>query len=297
MPAPAYGWAADGTIVEEAAAQLQQMADEVIAGKSLAGIVRRLDAEQVPTPSSSGRWAPITIRRALTSPRIVGDREGVPPILDRGRYDQVVEILQDPARRKFAPKSAEPTSWLSGLVRCARCGQTMYAQGPDLKCSKRGSEAPGCGRTSVRRAAVEAHTEALIVARLGNREWRKALAEQVARVDELRATVEDADARIVVLSETFGGGKTDQAAFESGVAEAQKVRDAAAARLDRVDAVAAALSFGDVVDWWAELPTERRKRIAGALLEKVMVRPKSERTITYESLTFPTEERLEYEWR
>ena len=291
----AYGWAGDGSIIDDEADQLRRMADEVIAGRPLAAIVRRLEEENVPT-SSSGRWASITIRRALTSPRIVGDRDGVQPILDRRRYRKVVELLSDPDRKRFAPKGLE-TSWLSGIVRCDRCGQVMYPLGPDLKCAKRGSESPGCGRTSVRRAAVEADTEARIVARLSDPRWRDALSAAVSRRDELVSDVADADSRIAVLAETFGAGKSEPAAFEVGVAEARKLRDAAAAELDRVDALDAVLSFDDVVDWWAELGVQRRKRIAAALLKEVRVRPKSERTITYESLPFPTLERLEYHWR
>lgn len=282
----AYGWTPTGDIIDTEADHLSDMADQVIAGVPIKRIAAELDDAGVETVSGK-RWSPLTIRRALTSSRIVGDKDGVPAILNRARYNKVVKILTDPERAKFAPKGT--TSWLSGMVRCSRCGQIMYPQVDDFKCSARGSEQAGCGAMSIRRLLVESDTEARIVARLSDGKWRRALAKELGKADpdELEQTIEDAESRIEKIAEVFGRGESNPDAFEKGVAAAQEQITGALATLDRASALRDLPEpvVEDVIAWWEGLPMDERKRVAAILLDHIDVYPKADR------------DRLRYRWQ
>lgn len=131
-----FGFDRDGRdvrIVEGEAAELRKAADSLLSGATTASIARDLNARGVMT-SLGKPWTVTAIRRALTNPRVAGRvvskgedfGGGAPSILDPETFDRVGALLRDPAR-KAAPPSTEVKWLLSGLVRCGRDGEPMWA--------------------------------------------------------------------------------------------------------------------------------------------------------------------------
>lgn len=125
----------DGTVsvVEAEAAELRKAADAVLAGATLASLVRDLNTRGVAT--STGKPFTVTaLRRALLNPRVAGHAVhrgqvvGVgewPGILEPDQQERLGAHLRDPARR--TQTSTNRRYLLSGLVRCGRCDGPMFA--------------------------------------------------------------------------------------------------------------------------------------------------------------------------
>lgn len=131
-----FGFDRDGheiVVVKHEAALIREAADRALAGESLAGIARDLD-RRGSTTSLGKPWTVTALRRVLTNPRLVGrvvhkgedfgDRG--PKILDVDTFERIGAMLRDPARKK-APPSTEVRWLLSGLVRCGRDDEPMWA--------------------------------------------------------------------------------------------------------------------------------------------------------------------------
>jgi DNA invertase Pin-like site-specific DNA recombinase len=93
-------------IYEPEAKWVRWMADAVLAGESLLGIERHLNAEGVPAPRAP-QWSRYRVRRVLLSPTIAGwtTLHGEPAapaqweaIVPRPKWDEVHQVLADPAR-------------------------------------------------------------------------------------------------------------------------------------------------------------------------------------------------------
>lgn len=275
-PYRSYGWTHDGEVIPAEADQLRWMANRVLDGASLRAVARELDEAGV--ESAMGKsWGARTVKAALVSERMVG-AEGWPPILDRDVWDAVGEVLAGSPRAQ----RVVPRSWLIGVAVCSVCGAVMPQQGEYLRCP--------CGETNMRVSPIEADAEARIVGRLASPRSREVLARRVAEIDAdaADAEIEDAEARIEVLSRVFGRGESHQAAFELGVAEAQKQIEDALARLAarRVAHDLPAPDTTAVVEWWEGLPGDARREVAGWLLKAVVVSPRT-----------PGADRLHYRWR
>jgi len=133
-----FGWEADGmTVVPNEAAALLQAARDVLAGRTLAAIVREWRAAGIVT--STGRpWSYGALRTALCRPRNAAlvshgrpDRPGLqivgralwPAILPEDVWRATAAVLLDPSRRL---QRGNEKRWLgSGLYRCGLCGQGL----------------------------------------------------------------------------------------------------------------------------------------------------------------------------
>lgn len=103
---------------------VQEAARRVLAGESLRAICRDFDARGIPTARGRG-WTPNSLRYILLAPRNIGDRihngervaEGKwPPLLDRGTYDRVKSLLEDPTRRSTSSTAVKHL--LSVIANC-----------------------------------------------------------------------------------------------------------------------------------------------------------------------------------
>jgi DNA invertase Pin-like site-specific DNA recombinase len=127
-----FGYEADGmTIRESEAAELRDMVVRVLAGDSLASILRDLNARGVLT-TRGGSWRYSSLRALLLRARNCGRMQhrgkvvGVAawdPIISETQHDAVAAMLADPGRRT-SPGPAR-RHLLSGLARCAECGAGM----------------------------------------------------------------------------------------------------------------------------------------------------------------------------
>lgn len=161
------------SIVDDEASLIREAAQLVLDGETLTTIARAWNEAGV-TTTKGNRWAVTTVRRLLTAPHVAGFRhyhgeaipsDVIPRILDVRTWERVKVILEDPSRMNVKERTLRP---LSGLVRCARCGQVMtvkYRKGglqPLYRCVKR-PETIACGGMVVAAESLEQLVMGLIV--------------------------------------------------------------------------------------------------------------------------------------
>lgn len=291
----AYGWTADNRIDKAEATELRRMAEEVIAGTPIRALAASLTERGISTVSGKP-WASMTIKRALTNPRILGATAGidgarvtVPAILKEDTYDKLVEILDDPARKKFAPKRGRP-ALLSGIARCAVCNGPMHlAQSVDRAPNYRCSSRDGCNKVVCVAEHLDADATERVLARLTDLGFRGRLEKAVSQPpDVYQQQINDAESRIVVLSEEFGGAGGNPEAFKAGVEAARDVIATARRNLDAVDTLGAlpGPSVDDMLEWWEASTVEEKRAAIRLFLDHVLVKPR-----------VAGEERYIYEWR
>lgn len=132
--APCYGYKRGWKELHpEQAARIREAAAEVLAGASLHSIAARWNAEGV-KPLRTTHWTSQALRHLLTAHRLTGERvhrgEVVgpgnwPAVLDAETGARLRELLLDPRRRTSFPKAER--SLLSGVMRCGKCGATLFA--------------------------------------------------------------------------------------------------------------------------------------------------------------------------
>jgi DNA invertase Pin-like site-specific DNA recombinase len=128
-----FGFRPDGTTPEPGEADaIRDAAKMLLDGASLGDVVRYWTQGGV-RPVAGGRWSRITVRRALTRPRVAGliEHKGVEvgtftdaPILDRVTWDAVRRAVSDRSslvRARFRGRE----HLLSGFMTCGVCGSPM----------------------------------------------------------------------------------------------------------------------------------------------------------------------------
>ncbi|WP_298440653.1 recombinase family protein [Gordonia sp. (in: high G+C Gram-positive bacteria)] len=272
----AYGWDPDGHIIEAEAAILRAAAADVADGRPVTQIVRDLNERGVVT-AQGNRWSVPSLTRILRGHRMTGrgvdrrtgdpiDRPDVDAILTIDEHARVLAVLEDPERKKSAPK--RQTSPLAGIVQCGREGGEMERRGESFRCR-------ACG-SSVQAEAAEAEVAAQVLARICSPLWRAALAGALSDgEDGYREEIRAVEHRIIVLAEEFGGGACDEAALTAGVAAAKRVRERAEYRLALVSSAAAldGLSDEGLVQWWAAASPADRRALVRIVVDRVEVLP------------------------
>lgn len=199
---------------------LQEMAQRVIDGESLYALCRDLNDRKpfVSTPPGAkakggAMWRSRTLKRALINPALIGKREYAgqlydgswPAILDRETWDQVREVLLDPARTDPSRSWMQDTSRkraLSGLLKCGahyddgrQCGHTLVSQPYRGQASMicHSQSTGGCGHLRIAYEPVETWVARLLIARLDRPQMRRALKaerpDNRAEVKQLRRAV------------------------------------------------------------------------------------------------------------
>jgi DNA invertase Pin-like site-specific DNA recombinase len=210
--ARAYGWSADHTtVIEEEAAVLRAVAQDLVDGIPFARVVDHLNGEldldkpetKVPpnvdrlarpvVPVKGGRWRVNTLQGILLNPRAA-------TILGQEQYQNMVKLL---AGKRRPGRLADHL--LSGILTCGRdgCGQPLYAatvrpqgQGKKLvyRCQRLGGgRFSGCGRTSVSLPRADEWAEEAFVAAVVSEDFAQALAQRQAELLAGTTTVEELD--------------------------------------------------------------------------------------------------------
>lgn len=283
MSLRAYGWTNDGTIVDDEAAEIRSWAQHVIDGGAIRPLVADLNDRGVATVTGK-TWAAPTITRALTAPRMIGMRDrdgtlepipGVDPILDQDTYDQVVAILKDPSRQRFAGRKNPPTL-LAGILRCGKCGRNLHATGPSYACSARYG---GCGEIGVSQRLADTEVTERVLIRITGDEQLEQIREARARTaGHYEQQIAEAEERITHLADVFGSGAEHREAFDTGVGSAQQVIDAGRAQLALIHTFAAVeqLTEDEVAAWWADAPLDVRRDVIRVVIDHIDVRAKAD---------------------
>ncbi len=183
------GWRSFGfnddrlTVRESEAAVIRELAARALAGESLTSLCRWLQDQDVPTVGGKA-WRTPTLRGLLLNPRISGQRvhqgqpigpAAWPAIIPAEQHDRLRTLLTDPSRRT---NRTARRYLLSGLVRCALCGSTMFSV-PRFEerryLCRSGADFGGCGRMAVSAAPLEQFVADAVLVRLDSPELDAAL--------------------------------------------------------------------------------------------------------------------------
>jgi DNA invertase Pin-like site-specific DNA recombinase len=288
----AFGFERDGkTINRVEAGYIREAADRLLAGESTAALTRDWQERGITTPT--GRpWAATKLHRMLTSPRVVGLRQhrgevldGVraewPAILDRGRWERLRLLLNDPARSQRGPSRRY---WLSGIVRCAGCQQPWHAHNDgrghvQYKCRAGGNYA-GCGRYSISQRALDAYVERQLLDWLGGpglARARQALAEQDADVEAISTKLREDDQQLEELAGLYGQGSIKATEWMKAREPIERRIAAARTKLARMPKLAALDDLPAIKEEleaaWPDLPLERRRAILKSVVRRLVIYP------------------------
>lgn len=190
-----YGYTPRRTeVIDAEAVVIREIADRVLAGDSLGGIARDLDARGVPA-CRGGDWTVTSVRAVILKPHVAGMRvyqgqvvgEGTwPAILDRGTWEAVRGVLAAPARLR--PGNNTRRWLLSGIATCGLCravlGINYGAAGPRYRCR-------GCGRVSRHQAHLDDYVTGAVLELLADPSLHvdrsPDMAAPVAEITELEA--------------------------------------------------------------------------------------------------------------
>jgi site-specific DNA recombinase len=286
-----FGFEPDGVTLREAeAAEIRHATEQALAGVSLAGIARDLNARRVAT-STGKAWTGREVGRLLARARNAGlvERHGEilgpaqwPAIVDEGTWRAVRAMLADPGRLT----TPGPTRrWLlSGIAKCGVCGSGVLVTSTRNRAGGRWPVYTCRPGRHVARACeqVDALVNDLVVARLSRPDAVDLLAVDAGvDVGELHRTAAGLRARLDELAGLFARGVVDARQLERGTTDLR-------AQLETVEGQLAAaasksvfhgvVDVDDVGEVWAGLSLERRRAVVSALVEVTILKARRGRT-------------------
>lgn len=274
-----FGYSADRMhLVADEAAVVRDWVARLLAGESLNALTRDANARGIPTATGAPAWRHTTIRQLVLNPRIAGlyargrgprwqvlGPAAWPAIITPDDYARLTHLMARPSKQP-APR----TRWLTGLIRCAACDQTMTANGNGrrvwFECRRKDG---GCGR-SVTAGRAEDHMRDVLFALDADDRIRTAPTPTEPAVGEdpdvLRAQMDGYAAALgrgelewhefVALREPL------KSRLDAAVADSQRRRNEQARAHARVDPLA---------DVWGDLSIPQKQAHARLLLDSVLV--------------------------
>lgn len=126
-----FGLELDGTLREDEAQALRDIAEKIVDGGTVSAGVALLTQRGIKT-TFGGEWQRQPLRKTILNPRVAGllehDGELLPgqwdAVLDRDTWEAACRVLTTPGRSK--PKLTGQEYFLSGLLRCSVCGGKCY---------------------------------------------------------------------------------------------------------------------------------------------------------------------------
>lgn len=316
----AHGYERDGvTVVEAEAALIREACARYLAGEGLISIARSWNNAGVVTAMGK-KWRSETLRNMLRSPRIAGLRQhgrerrggslwpavagaaSWPAIVDRATWEAVCAKLR---ANQGAPK---PSPWkhaFAGLVVCSKCEGRMTAapvnDRPAFKCLKRPG-AVNCGGMAIAATPLEDFVTDLLLYRLDSPGLAKAIAGRTRAASKTNAQaindVASCEAKLEELAQMWASEEVTRAEWLVARSPVEARLEAARSRAfvqerDRALDGIAGLDEKLLRAQWAELPVSRRRAIAAAVIERVVVSPAPRRG----SHAVAPEERTRIDWR
>ncbi|MFI6681924.1 recombinase family protein [Kribbella sp. NPDC050470] len=268
-----FGWTVDHELEPGEAAILEDWVDRLIAGEDVRSLSREAIDKGIPTVRG-GTWRPSIIRQMVINPRIAGLRalkgeikgKAVwPAIVPREKWEQVVRILEDPARRANHSTTYR-VHLLTGLALCDQCDVTV---GSNVTSSKKNGRRVAyiCWQCGMSRdiKAIDLYAETTITALLEHYEEKPPGVDpkQLQAVQALRD-------RIEAVKEDFA---TDDTADPADLRETLRLlrgrlkTEEAKIAPRRQDQVVKGVTGDQAAGAWRSLPLSRKRAIIDALVE------------------------------
>lgn len=270
------------------AAIIRQLAQRFIAGESLVSLARWLDATEVRTVFDTP-WRTTTLRDMLSSARIAGLRKHRGEIVGPAIWEPIIteneraRILALIEQRKVTRERSPRRYLLSGLLRCGRCGNTLYSAPRENTRRYVCSSSPdhrGCGKLTIVAPPLEELIVDAILYRLDTPELAAVLEGRTA-ADEQTLALGDALAqdrqRLDELAHMWGNkeiSREEWATARQPIDARIKDTERRLARITRSDALAGLIGNGSTLrTQWAELNLTRQNAIVKALLDYATIAP------------------------
>ncbi len=194
----------------EAAAQVKEAAEMILAGATIAEICHKWNSEGHKT-STGAHWSTTTLRRLMRAPHLIGlrryvtgGRNGVedyfrdddgepavvtPPILDTATFRRVDETLgrrkQHNRKTRKGNTGGPQFTLLSGLMHCNGCGNTLVHDKPAPHPTQKRTTYYACAYCKPRNAVpahlVEAYISRTVVSIIGSLDADSPIAEEIGR--------------------------------------------------------------------------------------------------------------------
>jgi site-specific DNA recombinase len=267
------------------AAIIREMAERLVAGESLRSLCTDLDTRGVRTVKGSP-WQTHSLRHVLTNPRVAGLRRHNGEVIGKAVWEPIIteelhrKVLATFESRKVSGRRTPRAYLLSGLLRCGKCGGTLYSSrrvdarryvclsGPDHR---------GCGRLTVVAAPLEELVTDYALFRLDS----PAIADAVAgrgsadeRTTALGAQLSEEREALEYLAEQFGAGAIDRREWEAArrpIRTRVEGLERQLAAITRTDALTG-LGPGDSLrEQWAQLNLDRQAAILRTLITSITI--------------------------
>jgi site-specific DNA recombinase len=296
-------------VVEEEAAEIRQMADQILAGVSLRAVTADLRERGVPTVTGAP-WGTWTVRDMLLRPRnaglaVYGVREaakayrdrgepvpydcgvigpaGWPAILPEDQWRAVAAMLIDPARRTTPGNTPR---WLGSLIyRCGVCAAAGTEQTVSISAGAAEREPAYTCRGPVghlRRSAarVDGFVTDLIIARLSQPDAAELFTRPEALPDRsgLMSEMNTLRERANQLGEAFADGAITSAQLRTGSERVngriREIESLLAVAVQRSPLDGLPLGTDQVREVWARLPLGTRRAILRTMLDVTLLKGK-----------------------
>jgi site-specific DNA recombinase len=313
--APKMIWARDQYEPTEVAL-IRAAVSDLVKGASLRDVAQRWNAAGVRQPQERARngWTAAIVHLVVANPRLAGlighrrqvmDENGklryLPveivgkandlgddPIVDRATWEQLQEVLKQRGGSGHVPRHR---SLLTGLVTCAKCGQTMKRSGTRAGNGDYTRKAWRCYPPANHQGAWTGHASIdatglekwLIEAtmRIADTTSLAALMRERGRqgnqASELVAKLEELERRLDQAADSHAAGKLPLRAFERTAAEIQRLQRTLQGKLGPLTATATLEPYtgkqGLLRAQWPTRTMDEQRAIIAAILGRVTVSP------------------------
>ena len=277
-----------------------------LAGESLRSLALWMEAEGITTVFDKP-WRTTTIRDMLVSPRMAGLRQhrgevigqaSWEPIISPRDRDKVIALLE---QKKTSGRRAPRSYLLTGMLRCGRCGHTLFSSrrvNSRRYVCKGGPDHRGCGRLTVVADPVEQLVATAVLYRLDTPEMGDVIAGRAAQDERATALAEalaQDTAQLEELAEAYAAKDITMREWMTARKPIQDRASDAQRRLDRItrtDSLTGFIGNGDALRaQWSDLILDRQHAIVRAVLDHAVIAPTEVRGGSFNP------ERVDLVWR
>ncbi|MEO9237802.1 MAG: recombinase family protein [Jatrophihabitantaceae bacterium] len=276
------------TVIEREAEIIRQLADRFLAGESLRSLAAWLEDSEVATVAGKP-WRTTTLKTVLWSGRIAGLREhqGIivgpaawPAIISEEQHRRIRALMQ---QKSSSGRRAPRRYALSGLLRCGKCGNSLYsaARGERRRyvCLS-GPDHGGCGRLTVVAEPVEELIAKAVLFRLDTPELADALTGRSRQDETLTAVTTGLVSDRAQLEELAAAYGDKQISLREWLQARKPIEDRISraerqlARANDTDALPSLIGNGrELGRAWDSLNLDRQVAIIKARLDHAVIGP------------------------